>query len=288
VATKDGSAEIVNMEAARTRLRASELNPNDYPSAGAHLRAVREAAGLSLEEMSFRTNVKASFLDSIEKMTLDKLPSRPFAIGFAKVYADALGVESSALVARFKADAGYTAPVETQVEKFEAAEAAADASDPERPNLSLLAVGFVLAFILWCAWQITMPRAVKTPYNLDPTAEAASGEEAQAAPPPGIVLGVEPAPMAIIVEPILIEKVDPIYPTRCENSAAKVELVELAFNVTMNGVIAGERVASSSNPCFNDAALNAARRWRYSPKMVNGAAKPAYDLRYTFSFERPR
>jgi protein TonB len=130
---------------------------------------------------------------------------------------------------------------------------------------------------------------VKKPYSMAASEEgAAAAPETVSAPPPSAVLGVEPQPMAVVVEPILIDKVEPVYPTRCENSAANVELVEIAFNVTVNGVIAGERIASSSNACFNDAALNAARRWRYSPKMVNGAAKPAYDLRYTFSFQRPK
>lgn len=286
MAAKDGSAEIVNMEAARSRLRAAELNPGDYPNAGAHLRAVREAAGLSLEEVSFKTNVKASFLDAIEKMALDKLPSRPFAIGFVRVYAEAMGIDQAAAVNRFKADAGFTAPAEVPVEKFEAAEAAADAAEPERPNLSLVAVGLVLAFILWCAWQISMPRSVKTPYGAS-APDAALADATPAAAPPAAALGVEPPPPVAVVEPRFLERVDPVYPTRCEQGAAAVEMVEIAFNITITGVVAGERIAASSNPCFNDAALNAARRWRFSPRIVDGAPRPAYDQRYTFSFDRP-
>ena len=85
----------------------------------------------------------------------------------------------------------------------------------------------------------------------------------------------------------VLDAVEPVYPRRCESEAGAVETVEIAFNITRGGVVSGERVAATTNACFNDAALNAARRWRFSPRTVDGEIRPAYDQRHTFTFEKP-
>jgi len=278
----NGSAEIVNMEDARARRRASELNPDDFANAGAHLRAVREASGLTLDDVSERTHIKAAYLGAIEEMTLEKLPSRPFAIGFAKVYAEALGVDARALVSRFKEDAGFSAAVEVESEKFEAAQAIAER---DRPEMSLLAFFAVVAFIIWCGLEITQPRATTKPFSLNApgAGEVESGATIAVSP-----LGIRTAETAAeIIEPRLVESAEPIYPKSCEARAEPAETVVIAYNVTAGGLVAGARVASASNPCFESAALNAARRWRFEPRTVDGAPRPAYDLRHTFTFQRP-
>lgn len=284
MATNNNSAEIVNMEDARARYRAAELNGDDFATAGAHLKAVREAAGLSVDEVAERTHIKAPFIDAIETMNAGALPSRPFAIGFVKVYAEALGLDPKALVSRFKEDAGYSAPVEIESEKFEATQAFAEI---EKPEMSLIAFIAIVVFILWCAFQITRPRDVTKPFSLSTPAA-----EAQAVAPavmiPAETAAPAPAPVAANeVEARLIETVDPVYPQRCEAKAEAVETVEIAFNISPGGGISGERVVRASNPCFEDAALNAARRWKFEPRTVDGAPSPAYDQRYTFSFARP-
>lgn len=288
MATNNNSAEIVNMDDARARYRAHELDGAAFSSAGGHLRAVREASGLSVEEIAERTHIKAMFVDAIETMNVEALPSRPFAIGFVKVYAEALGLDGKALVSRFKEGAGYTAPVEIESEKFEATQAVAEI---EKPEMSLIAFLAIVVFILWCAFQITRPRDVTKPFSLStPAAESQAAASAPAIPP-GEAADAEPAPPAAPAanetKARLVENVDPVYPQRCEARAEAVETVEIAFNISAGGVISGERVVRSSNPCFEDAALNAARRWRFEPRTVDGAPSPSYDQRYTFSFARP-
>ncbi len=282
VAITNGSAEIVNMEDARARRRASELEPGDYPSAAAHLKAVREASGLSLVEVSERTHIKPVYLDAIEEMNLKSLPSRPFAIGFVKVYAEALGLEAAGVVSRFKEDAGWSSPAEIETERFEAAHAPAPEAD--RPQMSLWAVIAVTLFILWCAVQIaTSAHDETTPFNMN---GARAGGDAivipKATPAPDAPAGAEAGQ-----GPVLVDRVSPIYPTRCELGAAEIETVVVALNVTAQGTVTGARVATSTNSCFNDAALNAARRWRFEPRAVAGAPRPSYDQRFTVRFERP-
>ena len=285
VASNNGSAEIVNMEDARARRRAGDLDAAAFETAGAHLRAAREAQGLSLEEVSERTHIKAAFLSAIEEMNAKTLPSRPFAVGFVKVYAEALGLNAGEIVARFKEDAGFTAPVEPEHERHEPAHAPAEAA--ERSGMSLLAVLGVVAFLVFCAIQIaTATHDTTTPFSLDQA--GAEGETAiLPTARPSAIVAAEAPDGAVVVEPVLVERVSPIYPQRCELGAADVETVEVAFNVSADGLVSGARVSQSSNSCFNDAAIYAARRWKFAPKTVDGAARPAYDLRYSFRFERP-
>ena len=58
---------------------------------GQALKAVREAQGRSLEEVAEVTRIRRVYLADIEAMRLDKLPSRPFTIGYIRAYADATG-----------------------------------------------------------------------------------------------------------------------------------------------------------------------------------------------------
>lgn len=72
------------------------------PHIGAALKAIREFKGHSLEFIAGVTRVRESHLAAIEAFDLDKLPSRPFAIGYVRAYAEALGQDPEAAVDRFK------------------------------------------------------------------------------------------------------------------------------------------------------------------------------------------
>ncbi|MEZ5914868.1 MAG: energy transducer TonB [Parvularculaceae bacterium] len=114
---------------------------------------------------------------------------------------------------------------------------------------------------------------------VNPGARAPSGDEE-----------IEPAaaPDApVVVEPALIERIEPVYPPGCETNAAAMETVDIAFTVTPDGLVVSERVTASSNACFDRAALNAVKRWRFSPRMVDGAPRPAFEQQANFRFERP-
>ena len=72
---------------------------------GAALKAAREARGLSLREVAEATRIRQSYVEALEAMRLDELPSRPFTIGYVRAYAALLGMDVDAAVARFKTDA---------------------------------------------------------------------------------------------------------------------------------------------------------------------------------------
>lgn len=69
------------------------------PAAPAHvgerLRQAREAAGKTLADIASQTKVPARLLAAIEAGTIEDLPSGPYAIGFARSFARAVGISES-------------------------------------------------------------------------------------------------------------------------------------------------------------------------------------------------
>ena len=77
----------------------------------------------------------------------------------------------------------------------------------------------------------------------------------------------------VLSPPRLVEAPSPIYPQRCLSGAQALETVIVRYNVTVGGAVVGERIASASNACFESAALNAMRRWRFEPATADGTPR---------------
>ena len=283
MSAQDGSAKIVELSDARSRMRAGEIDIEAFATAAGYLKSVREASGYSLEEISARTHIKASYLRAIEDNDAAGMPSRPFALGFVKAFAETLELDADAVVAKFKRDAGFEIAAETEASRETPPPNPAPA-DVERTDMSLLAVLAVFVFILWCAWQITRPRDIEAPFRLDGAPiVAAAPAQTSAAPSEGAA----PPELPVVVEATVLERIEPVYPRACEAAAAETESVTVAYTVTAEGGVAGERVVTASNPCFNRTSLNAIRRWRFTPRTIDGRAAPAYEQQSVFTFQRP-
>ena len=75
-----------------------------FATLGAYLRAVREHKELSLSQVAEATRIRKVYLVAIEADDITPLPSRPFAVGYVRTYAKALGLDGDAAAARFKAE----------------------------------------------------------------------------------------------------------------------------------------------------------------------------------------
>lgn len=95
-----------------------------------------------------------------------------------------------------------------------------------------------------------------------------------------------PSQEDVIEAAVLRRSASPRYPKKCESAAAPIESVTLVFDVTATGRIANARVASSTNSCFNAAAVATTRRWRFNPRTVNNQPRPDTGIRATLKFER--
>lgn len=258
------------MADARARLAA---DAGEFEHVGARLAALREGRGLSLRDAAARTHIRENHLAAIEAADRNGLPARPYALGFVRTYAEFLEIDPRPVVEQFKLDAGYDAPQPVPAEKFHPA---ADAAETDGRDMSLPVFIAIIAFIIWCAWQITLTSKV-TPL----------GEHYREAAPAPVRTPVPEPIQGEVVDPRILEQVEPVYPYSCAPGARAVETVTVAFTVTSAGRIAAERIANSTNACFDEAAMNALRRWRFEPRKVDGAAKPAYDQVQVFRFERP-
>jgi TonB family protein len=96
-------------------------------------------------------------------------------------------------------------------------------------------------------------------------------------------LGEKPAdvgaPSADVAYPSSIQ--EPPFPPRA--LAAGVVVIEASVDISGN--VASTRVIASS-PAFDQAAVDAARRWRFKPARIKGRAMPTYAY-LVFGFPQP-
>ena len=81
-----------------------EVEAQPAPGIGEHLRAAREARGLSLADVAAETRIPQRQLVSIEAGDFARLPGRTYAIGFCRTYARLLGLDPEAVVAEVRAE----------------------------------------------------------------------------------------------------------------------------------------------------------------------------------------
>jgi transcriptional regulator with XRE-family HTH domain len=83
-------------------LRPAQLVLDADGHVGAALRRARESLDLSLDDIAQATHVRADYLEAIENLDLSPLPARPFAVGYVRAYARALGLDPDLVAARFR------------------------------------------------------------------------------------------------------------------------------------------------------------------------------------------
>jgi cytoskeletal protein RodZ len=161
---------------------------------GQALRAVREFRGLTLDELAESTRIRRAYLADLEALRLDRLPSRPFTIGYIRAYADALGLDAEAAVERFKADE----PVLD--EPLRAPVGVGETRDRRAVAIIAGVVVILAAIILWNVAQ----RAMNANAPPSPTASAKSTALALEGQKPGPVSlgGPLPAPVESTTPPL--------------------------------------------------------------------------------------
>ena len=76
-----------------------EYNTPMVQTIGQQLQQIREAQGLSLEELSKKTHIKILYLKALEEGDVEALPSQTHLRGFLRLYAATLGVDLDDLIA---------------------------------------------------------------------------------------------------------------------------------------------------------------------------------------------
>lgn len=74
------------------------------PHIGERLRAAREQDGMTHAQISETLRIQASFLDAIERLDADALPSIGYVLGYVRAYAGYLGLNGQEAVDAYKTD----------------------------------------------------------------------------------------------------------------------------------------------------------------------------------------
>ncbi len=75
-------------------------------SVGEFFRQVREAKGLTVDEVASKTRIRTDFVKALEEGNFAKLPDQVFARGFVRSYARSLGLDEEDAIHRFVQSAG--------------------------------------------------------------------------------------------------------------------------------------------------------------------------------------
>ncbi|WP_245638470.1 helix-turn-helix domain-containing protein [Croceicoccus bisphenolivorans] len=150
---------------------------------GARLRAERERQGLSRAEVGERTKIAERHLDTIEEGRFSDLPGRTYAVGFARSYARALGIDETEIVEAVREEMGVAGP-QAPVRNLDYLEP----GDPARVPSSALAwgVGGLLVVVLlvgFFVWRgFFMPASELPPLEAERKVAATPPAAATAAP----------------------------------------------------------------------------------------------------------
>jgi cytoskeleton protein RodZ len=119
-----------------------------FVSIGERLRRAREARGMSLDDVAGQTRIPMRHLQHIETEEWDALPAPTYAIGFARNYANAVGLDGAALSSELRDSIGGPRRRAPAPEYYEPA-------DPARvPPRSIVLVAILLAVLLGGAYMI--------------------------------------------------------------------------------------------------------------------------------------
>jgi cytoskeleton protein RodZ len=135
----------------RRRLHIREVSEGGgevHASVGEELRAARLRLGEDLRTVSSALRIREEHLEAIEGGAFDRLPGRAYAIGFVRAYAEYLGLDAAAIVARFKEEAGLPPAPVLQPAVFEES-----STEEERQPQGLL-IALLLLFLIGLGFAV--------------------------------------------------------------------------------------------------------------------------------------
>jgi len=83
---------------------------------------------------------------------------------------------------------------------------------------------------------------------------------------------------------VALVRVSPEYPARARAKGMEGQVL-VQFDVTDQGYAVNVVVLESSSSIFDHAAVAAAKRFKFKPRVVNGQALPSYGVRNVFTFQ---
>lgn len=136
----------------------SELPDDDGaglpPSPGKAIRAARDGAGMSIEELAAHTKLARTTLDALESDRFEDLSESVYVRGYYRKCAKVLNLDEDALIAGYEA----RARTETNLPPAKVLLAGSNPSEPKALGKTLLAILVVVAVLVAVLWWIQQDR----------------------------------------------------------------------------------------------------------------------------------
>lgn len=136
-----------------------------FQTIGEQLKAERERLEMSLSDLAAKTRVPMRHLDSIERSDFAALPGTTYTLGFARSYANAVGMNAAKVSTDLRSEMalggheGYQAPTQN----YEPADPARVPSRTLAWTAAALGVIVVAAYLIWRSMTLDTPLEVSAP-----------------------------------------------------------------------------------------------------------------------------
>lgn len=118
-------------------------------SIGDRLREAREAKGMSLDEIASQTRIPIRHLQHIEREEWDALPATTYCVGFARAYANSVGLDGPEIARELRDRLGGTRTRAPAPEYYEQADPARVPPKSMVLIAAIVAVVLIVGYLLW-------------------------------------------------------------------------------------------------------------------------------------------
>lgn len=163
------------------------------PTVGHQLREAREAKGLSLEDVAASTRIPTRHLISLEEGAWDKLPAPTYAVGFAKNYAGAIGLDRNVIGDQLRSEMGGVRPAAIAPIEY------LEVDDPKRSFPKGLVFGALALLVIAVAGLVWVnERQLQADASGNQLATDEQAAAAPAAPAPAAPAAAQPVTLTAI------------------------------------------------------------------------------------------
>ena len=169
-------------------------------SIGDFFKQVREAKGLTIDEVASKTRIRTDFVKALEDGNFAKLPDQVFARGFVRSYARSLGLDEDDAIRRFDQSGGAYYDKQGERERLKVKQAEEERKRQSNRKAVAIAIGIaILTLIFLLSREQSSLLVRRSSSDLPATTSKRTAPpiaEPQNAPPSQPVEVVPPVPLA--------------------------------------------------------------------------------------------
>jgi cytoskeleton protein RodZ len=196
-------------------------------SIGEFFKQVREAKGLTIDDVASKTRIRNDFVKALEEGNFAKLPDQVFARGFVRSYARSLGLDEDDAIQRFTQSSGAYYDKQGERERLKVRQAEEDRKRKANRKAVAIAIGIAILTLIFLLSREQSSLLVRRSSSDTPAPTSKRTvppvSESQDAPPARHAEAVPPAPP---VPPVVAAPPTPSKTKPSEPPPAPAKVVE--------------------------------------------------------------